>query len=451
MRLSVQGCLILVLCLLSLQVYARTRSEAMALCESERLSLASDYTGTCGEGTVFGRPAIRLLVVYADSGESYTSIPWEYNPNEQCSLSHETGGPDFLGCPDTCAAGYTSDSSGQSGFNCVVLEDPGQCYEVGQAYDSQNQTCTDVCENGVLNGVCLNPSPNNEDVCNPERDDYQGYIGNGSNRFNVCSSDTQCDTGQFGVVNGVPACIPDEYGPPTCGSAETAVIDEYGFVCESNKDAPEEDPQPDPDPNTDTDGDGEPDVYNPDNDPNIQRKQNDQLLDEQKQSNKSLSNLENLSKGANNRLDDINAGVSELVEMGRNGDLAGGAGEGLQDAEGNDYLAGIEENTKATADALSDPDGGFDTSGLGTSPDFSVSVARLKGVIFDHPTIQSVSTLPTLGTSTSCPTYTIPATDFWQPLLMDIHCDILEQYRSVFSAMFLFFWTVVAIFLFLRA
>jgi hypothetical protein len=62
-----------------------------------------------------------------------------------------------------------------------------------------------------------------------------------------------------------------------------------------------------------------------------------------------------------------------------------------------------------------------------------------------------VTTIPTIGTSTTCPTWKIPANDYWDALTLDVHCAILEDYRSTLSVLFLFFWTVVAIFLFLRA
>ncbi|MFP3340348.1 hypothetical protein R0J91_20375, partial [Micrococcus sp. SIMBA_131] len=45
--------------------------------------------------------------------------------------------------------------------------------------------------------------------------------------------------------------------------------------------------------------------YNPDNDPNINRKQLDDLNEGQDKANKSLGNLEKIGKGTNDRLDDI--------------------------------------------------------------------------------------------------------------------------------------------------
>jgi hypothetical protein len=187
-------------------------------------------------------------------------------------------------------------------------------------------------------------------------------------------------------------------------------------------------------------------------------KQRDQLIEGQKDGNQSLSNLENLAKTGNRHLNDISGGVNELVQMGRDGQLAGGGGsgdggsaEGLQDGEGNDYLEDIKQNTRDTADSLKAPEGGLSIDGLGSAPTFADSGQRLKNAIFDQPTISTVSTIPTIGTSTSCPTWTIPGNDYWDALTMDVHCSILEDHRSTFSMMFLFFWTVVAIFLFLRA
>ena len=344
----------------------------------------------------------------------------------------------------------------------MLNREPQECADQGlsEAVTPQGAFCLEECEHGMLNGVCL-PPPEPEKECTKDSPDYRGVLvqGYGKPVIPACGDFDQCadgKPGKVGLVNGELRCIADDYGQENeCAADEIFIVDQYGVICAALEDTPEEEPTPE-DPNTDTDGDGQPDEYNPDNDPNINRKQLDKLNQNQQKGNESLKNLERIGKGTNDRLDDIKQGVNDLVEMGRNGELgggggAGGNGEGLKDGEGNDYLKDIKQNTRDTADALEVPEGGLNTDGLGNAPEFGESATRLKNALFGHPTIQAVTTIPTIGTSTTCPTWTIPANDYWDALTLDVHCAILEDYRSTLSVLFLFFWTVVAIFLFLRA
>lgn len=340
-------------------------------------------------------------------------------------------------------------------------QSPEECRETGEAFDPIIKQCVEECEHGMFNGACL-PPPEEQPECNRDAPDYRGEVvlGYGQSPIPACGNFDQCTDdkpGQVGFFQGELRCIAEDFGLPKCKGGTIATFDNYGFTCVTLNNQPEQPDTPE-EPNTDTTGDGQPDQYVADNDPNIHRKQLDKLSENQQTANDSLANLENIGTGTNKRLDDINKGVSELVQMGRDGQLSGGGGsgdggssEGLKDGEGNDYLEDIKRNTRDTADALEAPDGGFSTDGLGDAPTFSDSVARLKVGIFEHPTIQTVTTIPTIGTSTSCPTWTIPANDYWDALTLDVHCAILEDHRSTFSIMFLFFWTIVAIFLFLRA
>lgn len=219
-----------------------------------------------------------------------------------------------MGDVTPCAEGETFENG-----QCIPPDaDPTECYEQGLAYDSQTKQCTEVCENGELSGVCLNPTPDNEDTCNSESPDYKGYLGNGNNRQNICTSDMQCEGGQFGLVNGIPACIPDEYGPPECGSVDVIAYDQYGWVCETPQGNPNPDPEPDPtpepgEPNTDTDGDGEPDEYRRENDPLANAKAQDKTNQELAKANKELQK-------SNQNLDRIYGGVKDLVDQGEQRD-----------------------------------------------------------------------------------------------------------------------------------
>jgi hypothetical protein len=317
----------------------------------------------------------------------------------------------------------------------MLNREPGECSAIGkaEAQTSEGAFCVEECEHGMFNGVCL-PPPEPEKECTKDSPDYRGVLvqGYGKPVITACGDFDQCadgKPGKVGLVNGELRCIADDYGQGNeCAPDEIFIVDQYGVICAGLVDTPEEEPTPE-DPNTDTDGDGQPDEYNPDNDPNIYRKQLDDLNEGQDQANKSLGNLEKIGKGTNDRLDDIGN------ELKNNSD---GIGE----------LVGF---TKQINDKLDAPDGGLSTDSLGNAPEFGESATRLKNALFGHPTIQAVTTIPTIGTSTTCPTWKIPANDYWDALTLDVHCAILEDYRSTLSVLFLFFWTVVAIFLFLRA
>jgi len=242
------------------------------------------------------------------------------------------------------------------------------------------------------------------------------------------------------------------------------VIDEYGFIC-AGIDEPEdnEPPQEPEEPNTDTDGDGEPDEYQRENDPDSVDKALDKVADaigegnaKTDQSNQHLGNIESAVKS-------IAADVSSLEQMGKNGELSGGggssgSGEGLQNPDGEDYLgdlSDIKQNTKDTADRLTElkdgPEGGYNTDGLGDAPTFSESSDRLQLAITSNPTIHAVTTVPSIASNNTCPVWTIPATDYWQAMPIDSHCQILDDHRGMLSMLFIAVWTIAAVFVFLRA
>lgn len=381
----------------------------------------------------------------------YKSI---FYTDQECTdpVSFEPGGPDTSGnaCPQHCLPGYVQTEAPynpnagteySTGFDCMVERTNEECQELGKAkVDSQfGSYCVNECAHGVFNGVCLQP-PEDDPECSKDSPDYRGEVvlGYGQDPIPACGDFDQCSgdqPGQVGFVNGELRCIPEDYGVPECKGDTITVIDEYGFVCESLQNKPE-DPETPEDPNTDTDGDGEPDEYDPDNDPNINRKQLDDLKDGQATANQSLSNLENLGKGTNKRLD--------------------GIGEGID--KGNKELGRIEANTGKSAtelevmnEKLDDPDSGYDTSSLGDAPTFAESSERLKTSIATNPTIQAVTTIPSISSNNTCPVWTIPSTQFWEAMPIDSHCQILSDHRGLLSMLFIAVWTLAAVFVFLRA
>lgn len=308
---------------------------------------------------------------------------------------------------------------------CRAPQEPEECYENGQIYDAEYGRCVQDCPNGQLNGVCLQDTGDNADDCNANSPDYKGFIGNGATKHNLCTSNMECEGGAFGLVNGTPSCIPDEYGPPTCPSDGALVIDEYGFVCESVNDAPEEPDTPE-EPNTDTDGDGQPDEYDRANDPTSIDKGLDTVSE-------GISDTNNKIDGTNQRLDKVGKGL-DAVNKNLN--------EGLGAA--NQTLGKIN-------DKLDGPDGGYSTDGLGNAPTFEESSQRLQNSIATNPTIQAVTTIPTIASNNTCPVWTIPSTDYWSAMTIDSHCQILNDHRGLLSMLFIAVWTIAAVFVFLRA
>ncbi|MDK8463093.1 hypothetical protein [Marinobacter sp. SS13-12] len=338
----------------------------------------------------------------------------------------------FYQAPPSCPSDYSWDIDAQE---CLPpSQEPEECYENGEIYDAQNQQCVQSCPEGSLNGVCLQQPANNDENCNADSPDYQGFIGNGYAKKNLCESQQQCEGGSFGLVNGTPACIPDEYGPPTCDVGTVAVLDEYGFVCADPQDAPEPGQEPDEwwkdeEPNTDTDGDGEPDEYDPGNDPTSVDKGLNKI-------NQGIAEGNKNSKGTNDRLDKIGKGVAKSNE--------------LQD-EANGVANDTRNTVKEINEKLDGPDDGYNTEGLGDAPTFAESSERLQASIAGNPTIQAVTTIPSIASNNTCPVWTIPATDYWSAMPIDSHCTVLNDHRGLLSMLFIAVWTLAAVFVFLRA
>lgn len=204
-------------------------------------------------------------------------------------------------------------------------------------------------------------------------------------------------------------------------------------MCRS-QDAPEPGQAPDEwwkdeEPNTDTDGDGEPDEYDPGNDPTSVDKGINQV-------NQGMNEANDKLDGANDRLDKISKGIAKSNE--------------LQD-EANGVANDARNTLKEINDKLDAPEGGFNTEGLLGIPTMTETATSFKTAVLGNELIQSVGGLTEIPSHTSCPVWTIPATDYWEAKPMNVHCDILEEYRGTFSVIFMFFWTGIAIYAFLRA
>lgn len=488
MRLYLQGCLILWLCLLSTDVfsawdyrYGREQyryGSAQASCKAWLAASGQSYDhiemydpsepqadGSYSQGCVA-----------KDKFDRFLAQVTNYYKPEQCNEAwmHEknpiTGEQPLESCQ--CAAGWEDAGEDQNPRCQLPDQTPEECKENGQVHNPSNGLCELECEHGQLNGSCL-PPPEEPNECNSDSPDYRGQIvqGYGKSPINFCGDIDQCSgdkPGQIGLVNGELRCIAEDYGVPKCQGDSITVVDEYGFICEPLENQPEEEPDTPEEPNTDTDGDGEPDEYQRENDPDAVNKGLDEVVDAINEgnsktdtSNQHLGNIENAVKS-------IADDVSSLEQMGKNGELggggggSGGGGDGLKNPDGEDYLgdlADIKENTKNTADGiddlnekLDDPENGYSTDELeGTVPTFQESADRLHNSIISNPTIAAVTTIPELASNNTCPVYTMPSTDYWSAMTIDVHCTILNEHRGTLSTVFLIVWTLTAIMVFLRA
>lgn len=370
--------------------------------------------------------------------------------------------------------GYGHDFEGEN----PTIDDPEDCFEVGQVYDPKTQECTLNCPEGELNGQCLV----NADECNPDRPDYMGKIGTGG--VSICGDDLgACGSGSVGIVNGKVTCVASDYGPPNiCPEGSISRYDTYGFTCEQLPDGIQNPQWGDGPPNVDTNGDGVMDGYDPRQDPasdyyatkNIYN-QNSVIISQNTITNNNLNSIDGAIKQGNaenaanldgiaGALGGMASDVSALKQMGENGELGGGGssggGEGLKNEAGEDYLgdlADIKQNTLDTADTLEDMNTGPDETNIG--PDIPTeaetgtvaeSIGRMNTAIMDNPTVTAFTTIPSLPSVNTCPTWTIPGNQFWTELVIDSHCAPLENNRGLLSALMIGMWSIVAAGVFLR-
>jgi hypothetical protein len=476
-RLLIQGCLILGLCFLSAPSFAIDYGSGYG---EGRDGWTQYANRKCGMSWVDGRnPTVQddydeAHGCAARDEETLTSywLPRCQNENDRCKIlpwmdlqPHQSGF--YLGRPQVTGGYY------ESVYFYAGPNTPEYCREKGEnfnPYADEGMECTKHCQHGSFNGTCLSaPEPEDEE-CTPESPDYRGelVLGYGTEPASMCGDYDQCSGdgtgGTVGVVNGEIRCLADDYGAPKCKGGTISVIDEHGFVCETLQN------QPDPDevaeaPNTDTDGDGEPDEYQRENDPESVDKGLDKVADAIGEGNEATDKSNQHLAKIESHLEGIGSDLSSLKTMGENGELAGGGGgsgggdgTGLVNDQGEDYLgdlADIKQNTKDTADRLEEikdgPDDGYSTDNLGDAPTFADSSERLFQLISTNPTIEAVTTIPSISSNNTCPVWTIPATDFWKAMPIDSHCQILSDHRGLLSILFVAVWTLAAVFVFLRA
>jgi hypothetical protein len=303
---------------------------------------------------------------------------------------------------------------------------PEECFENGQIYNNSSGYCVLDCPNGQLNGVCLQDISENAASCNTDTEGYQGYIGNGNSRQNICNTDTSCPGGSLGFVNSSLRCIPDEYSPPECSGKEVLTVGDFGTFCNPLSGAPEEEEEP-KEPNTDTDGDGTPDEYKKENDPNSTDDAIDKL-------NETVSEGNRDSEEANKRLEGIGKGLKQIDDSIRQ-----------EGSETNQLLQDMKDD-------LEPPAGGFNPDGFGgLVPTFDETSSSFVSSLMAVPAVSTAVGMADMPENQLCPVYTIPSNLLGGPWVMDIHCNIISGWRGLISDMFLYFWAGTALIVFLRA
>ena len=469
MRLFVQGCLILWLGAFLSSAHAAAPAypsfnSAMSACESVAASqFAGSDSGWHWECVDLGENF---------SGSEYThAIELQYN-----YMSGPTGVYQI--------------------FGYLPPKTPEECFEIGQAFNPSTGECSLSCPNGQLNGQCLE-NPHSD--CGPESPDYMGAIGPGGSavcesQFNEC----QGAGGQFGIVNGNSVCISDDYGPPTlCGPDQISVFDPYGFTCAPIVGSENGNPQWEGgEPNEDTDGDGVPDRFNPNlvNSSEMLQivggnifNQNNHIINQNNITNHNLTNINNSVNNLNQTINQqgeeanqnlegiagilgqIAGDVSDIAtngipgtgggSVGDGGDGGDGTGDGTGEGEGEGVdltnieglLSDMDDKFGELLDGMEGGEGGFDLSEMLSAPTFGESISSISGTISESQLGQFLAVVKDMPSNSTCPVYVMPATEYWGEMNMDVHCSILEDYQGALSVLFMFFWTVSALFIFFRA
>jgi len=345
----------------------------------------------------------------AASPEGYKKQHFDFDEAEDCSVQD---GELFCGPPP---------------------ETEESCEEKGQYLDTETQSCVDSCPGIAWGGSCIKP-PEPENECESSSPDFQGTAGWGDNTVPVCGGESTCGSGQkyqyFENADGsmTGGCVADDSGVPECpgGVKGMAVITEWGYTCQS-VDTPE---QPEA-PNTDTDGDGTPDTYDRTNDPDAMGKGFDKLGDKMDKTNQLLTNLNNKAMGG--------------------GGGASGGGEGLKNEAGDDYLDGIEDNTKRSADNSDELNGALKPNGELTSTENTFG-GITDQFLADVQGAPILSAFDAVSVSGACQVYEIDASAVGLgSYSFGYHCAFADQYGAWLGALMLGLYALAGIRIFTSA
>ncbi|MBV1959842.1 MAG: hypothetical protein KUG53_03825 [Pseudomonadales bacterium] len=165
----------------------------------------------------------------------YNSINEAY---DACSAAAGVG----CGCSSTsCTDNYVDRFYATAG-GCSPRSSTGLCLlecPANSTPDGDGVCSADPCVSGggyYVDGQCVNDITIEASNCSSDDVDYQGNVVKDGVTTHICASDYSCDGGQFGVVNGITACVPDNFGPTTCAAGTFTFVDDTSgtgsYVCE---------------------------------------------------------------------------------------------------------------------------------------------------------------------------------------------------------------------------
>jgi hypothetical protein len=399
------------------------RAQAVSACEGE----VDSPSGACYCTTsycVYNNQHTWLCSFSEDTHEIYG------NGCRLRCLADEERDPDGMCQEAICPAGqrgnFVSNSGGGWSWQCFNPEDEPPLNDCGQDDGKTVIQCNCETINGEYNSLA--------DECFWWAEDTDG------------DGEKECHANEVkGTFNGEEVCVPTDSSdpPPECtGGKEPTLIDGIGWACSTPTTEGEKD-------NTDTDGDGDPDATDNDDDNDGIPDAEDPDVDGDGTPNASDPDYKGQkvdNSGVENALGDVNNNLGAIDE--RLQQLATGMGKS------NLYLKGIDGNTATTADnstAMNDYviQGDDHLNDFGEVAEIGVSMQAISDAINTHNFISSVMNVPTIG-SGSCPTFTLPATQFWTSQSVDL-CTPIEAQRAFLSSIMVGIWTLLAVIVFLRA
>lgn len=279
--------------------------------------------------------------------------------------------------PEICSSpNFIHPDSGE----CVTPQEPGECFENGEFYNSDLQLCAAECPGGSLGNICLQeiePEDPEEPECSVDSANFKGVIGFGGEAALVCGeAKNQCPEGSsYGFQeqddgSHKASCFPSESNPPQCPGGSAVIMGKGGisFQCGEirNPDATPEDLLDAM--SGDSDGDGVGDITGI----------TDQLSKVQellKKGNNTTNNISETLKGIGSQIGEGTKGIIDAI-----GNIPGGGGGsgsgGKTEIVGEDGNA-ISWSGETIDTELTDPSDDYDQ----VMADYQAKINEIKGEV----------------------------------------------------------------------
>lgn len=381
MRVSVQGCLILLLLIFSLSVPSIAIAD---LTGGTKTSVQNCKGASYDYGDPIAtwasqKQAEGYIIAWANEGMNDGGNCWQGSGGAcPATYPYYTGNKDQYGNP-VCASENHCESPevmietqpGSGIFSCgLPPEEPEDCLEKGEFYNPRTQECVTECPSGRLDNQCL-AEPETE--CDESSNDYQGTVGWGDNHRPVCGGDNQCQDNETyafrenaeGSWSG--QCISNDSNPPVCpkGFEGALIITDGGFACEGLNPDPDNPDDPNDTSDGDSDGDGEGDTTGI----------TEQLQDIKKLlsgGNTERTNVKNKLDGLGQAIKDGTKSVTDAIE-----NIPGGGGDGGDDGDGDDNPDPVTWEGEPIDTELTDPTDDYDQ----VMNDYQAKLNQIKGEV----------------------------------------------------------------------